>query len=99
MLRGLAVLRWLDDGESMILYSPVGVGKPMWRKHADPPSNKRMREYTRPLELIIDDFVIREHTTTQSDDLCDLVSDWAVGRQTSDSDRQPCAQKVAPAVP
>jgi DNA replication protein DnaC len=37
-----------------------------------------MREYTRPLVLIIDDFTMREHTTTQSDDLYDLVSDRAI---------------------
>ena len=37
-----------------------------------------MREYTRPLVLIIDDFAMREHTTTQSDDLYDLVSDRAI---------------------
>jgi DNA replication protein DnaC len=27
MLRDLAALRWLDTGESLILYGPVGVGK------------------------------------------------------------------------
>jgi DNA replication protein DnaC len=35
MLRDLAALRWLDAGESVILYGPVGVGKPMSHKHSD----------------------------------------------------------------
>jgi hypothetical protein len=39
---------------------------------------QRMREYTRPLVLIVDDFAMREHTPTQSDDLYDLVSDRAI---------------------
>jgi hypothetical protein len=38
MLRHLAALRWLDAGESVILYGPVGVGKTMWPKHSDTPS-------------------------------------------------------------
>jgi DNA replication protein DnaC len=46
--------------------------------HADRTIGQRMREYTRPLVLIIDDFAMREHTTTQSDDLYDLVSDRAI---------------------
>lgn len=37
-----------------------------------------MREYTRPLVLIVDDFAMREQTPTQSDDLYDLVSDRAI---------------------
>lgn len=37
-----------------------------------------MREYTRPAVLIIDDFAMREHTTTGSEDLYDLVSDRAI---------------------
>ena len=37
MLRDLAALRWLDAGESVILYGPVGVGKPMWHKHLGTP--------------------------------------------------------------
>ena len=46
--------------------------------HADRTIDQRMREHTRPLVLIIDDFAMREHTTTQSDDLYDLVSDRAI---------------------
>src|SRR5262249_12570662 len=46
--------------------------------HADRTIGQRMREYTRPLVLIVDDFAMREHTTTQSDDLYDLVSDRAI---------------------
>lgn len=46
--------------------------------HADRTIGQRMREYTRPLVLIVDDFAMREHTPTQSDDLYDLVSDRAI---------------------
>ncbi len=46
--------------------------------HADRTIGQRMREYTRPTVLIIDDFAMREHTTTGSDDLYDLVSDRAI---------------------
>ncbi len=35
ILRDLAALRWLDTGESVILYGPVGVGKTMWHKPLD----------------------------------------------------------------
>ena len=105
MLRDLAALRWLDAGESVILYGPVGVGKTHVAQalghyvarrggdvrfvkcsrmladlaggHADRTIGQRMREYTRPLVLIIDDFAMRE-PTTQSDDLYDLVSDRAI---------------------
>lgn len=106
MLRDLAALRWLDAGESVILYGPVGVGKTHVAQalghqvalrghdirfvkcarmladlaggHADRTIGQRMREYTRPAVLIIDDFAMREHTTTGSDDLYDLVSDRAI---------------------
>ena len=46
--------------------------------HADRTIGQRMREYTRPLVLIVDDFAMREHTPTQGDDLYDLVSDRAI---------------------
>ena len=106
MLRDLAALRWLDAGESVILYGPVGVGKTHVAQalghqvarrggdirfvkcsrmladlaggHADRTIGQPMREYTRPLVLIVDDFAMREHTPTQSDDLYDLVSDRAI---------------------
>ena len=99
MLRDLAALRWLDAGESVILYGPVAqaLGHQVARRggdirfvkcsrmladlaggHADRTIGQRMREYTRPHVLIIDDFAMREHTTTQSDDLYDLVSDRAI---------------------
>jgi DNA replication protein DnaC len=83
MLRDLAALRWLDAGESVILYGPVGVGKTHVAQalghqvarrggdirfvkcsrmladlaggHADRTIGQRMREYTRPLVLIVDD--------------------------------------------
>jgi DNA replication protein DnaC len=106
MLRDLSALRWLEAGESVILYGPVGVGKTHVAQalghqvarrggdirfvkcsrmladlaggHADRTIGQRMREYTRPLVLIVDDFAMREHTPTQSDDLYDLVSDRAI---------------------
>src|ERR1700738_878941 len=106
MLRDLAALRWLEAGESVSLYGPVGVGKTHVAQalghqvarrggdirfvkcsrmladlaggHADRTIGQRMREYTRPLVLIVDDFAMREHTPTQSDDLYDLVSDRAI---------------------
>ena len=127
MLRDLAALRWLDAGESVILYGPVGVGKTHVAQalghqvarrggdirfvkcsrmladlaggHADRTIGQRMREYTRPLVLIVDDFAMREHTPTQSDDLYDLVSDRADRRQTADPDQQPRAQGLVSAVP
>ncbi len=34
MIRDLAAVRWLDASESVILYGPVGVGKPMWHRHS-----------------------------------------------------------------
>jgi hypothetical protein len=46
--------------------------------HTDRTIGQRMREYTRPLVLIVDDFAMREHTPAQSDDLHDLVSDRAI---------------------
>ena len=106
MLRDLAARRWLEAGESVILYGSSESGKPTWHKrldikwpvvaatsgssnaprmladlaggHADRTIGQRMREYTRPLVLIVDDFAMREHTPTQSDDLYDLVSDRAI---------------------
>ena len=46
--------------------------------HADRTWGQRIREYTRPLVLILDDFAMREHTPIQSDDLYELVSDRAI---------------------
>jgi hypothetical protein len=46
--------------------------------HADRTWGQRIREYTKPLVLILDDFAMREHTPTQSDDLYELISDRAV---------------------
>lgn len=105
MLRDLAALRWLDAGESVILYGPVGVGKTHIAQalghnvirrgrqvrftktsrvladlaggHADRTWERRLREYTRPGVLILDDFAMRELTTTQADDLYELVSERA----------------------
>jgi DNA replication protein DnaC len=42
--------------------------------HADHSWDKRLAELTRPAVLILDDFGMREYTTTQADDLYELVS-------------------------
>ncbi len=104
-LRDLAALRWLDAGQSVILYGPVGVGKTHIAQalghnvirrggqvrflktsrvladlaggHADRTWERRLREYTRPAVLILDDFAIRELTAPQADDLYELVSERA----------------------
>jgi DNA replication protein DnaC len=49
--------------------------------HADRTWDKRLRELTRPALLILDDFGMRELTTTQADDLYELISErTAAGR-------------------
>ena len=45
--------------------------------HADRSWDKRLREYTRPGVLILDDFAMRAFTDTQADDLYELTSDRA----------------------
>jgi DNA replication protein DnaC len=45
--------------------------------HADHTWDRRLREYTRPAVLILDDFAMRELTTGQADDLYELTSDRA----------------------
>jgi len=105
-LRDLAALRWLDAGESIILYGPNGVGKTHIAQalghnvirrggqvrfvktsmaladvadgHADRTWERRLREYTRPVVLILDDFAMRELTASQADDLYELVSERAI---------------------
>jgi DNA replication protein DnaC len=105
-LRDLAALRWLDAGESVILYGPVGVGKTHVAQalghavarrggdirfvktsrmladlaggHADRSWGKRIREYTKPLVLILDDFAMREHTTMHADDLYELINERTI---------------------
>ena len=102
-LHDLAALRWLDAGESIILYGPTGVGKTHVAQalghnvirrggqvrfvktsrvladlaggHADRTWERRLREYTRPAVLILDDFAMRELTAAQADDLYELVSE------------------------
>ncbi len=46
--------------------------------HADRTWGQRIREYTKPLALILDDFAMREHTAMHADDLYELISDRAV---------------------
>src|SRR5674476_837617 len=105
-LRDLAALRWLDAGESVILYGPTGVGKTHVAQglghnvirrggqvrfvktsrvladlaggHADRTWERRLREYTRPAVVILDDFAMRELTAPQADDLYELVSERAI---------------------
>lgn len=105
-LHDLAALRWLEAGESVILYGPVGVGKTHIAQalghnvirrgnavrftktsrvladlaggHADRTWDKRLREYTRPAVLILDDFAMRELTAAQADDLYELISERAI---------------------
>lgn len=49
--------------------------------HADRTWDKRLRELARPALLILDDFGMRELTTTQADDLYELISErTAAGR-------------------
>jgi DNA replication protein DnaC len=45
--------------------------------HADRTWDKRLRDYTRPGVLILDDFAMRELTVSQADDLYELVSERA----------------------
>lgn len=119
MLRDLSALRWLDAGESVILYGPVGVGKTHVEQalghavarrggdvrfaktsrfladlaggHADRTWGKRIRDYTKPLVLILDDFAMREHTAMHADDLYELISERAVAGKPLilTSNRQP----------
>ena len=104
-LRDLAALRWLDAGQSVILYGPTGVGKthiaqalghnvirrggqvrfvktsPLMAVLADLADRtweRRLREYTRPAVLILDDFAMRELAAPQADDLYELVSERAI---------------------
>ncbi|CKT16820.1 transposase [Mycobacterium tuberculosis] len=46
--------------------------------HADRSWGQRIREYTKPLVLILDDFAMREHTAMHADDLYELISDRAI---------------------
>ena len=45
--------------------------------HADQTWQKRLREYTRPAVLILDDFAMRPMTEAQADDLYELISERA----------------------
>ena len=45
--------------------------------HADRTWDRRLREYTRPAVLILDDFAMRELTAAQADDLYELISERA----------------------
>ena len=46
--------------------------------HADRSWDRRLREYTRPAVLILDDFAMRPLTDAQADDLYELISERAV---------------------
>ena len=109
-IRDLAALRWLDAGQSVILYGPTGVGKTFIAQalghnvirrggqvrfvktsrvladlaggHADRTWERRLREYTRPAALILDDFAMRELSASQADDLYELVSERAIASRS-----------------
>ena len=49
--------------------------------YADRTWGARVRDYTRPAVLILDDFALREHTAAQADDLYELISDPAVNHR------------------
>jgi DNA replication protein DnaC len=49
--------------------------------HADRTWGARVREYTRPAVLILDDFGLGEHTAAQADDLYELISERAVNHK------------------
>jgi DNA replication protein DnaC len=51
--------------------------------HADNSWDKRLREYTRPAVLILDDFAIREYTAVQADDLYELISERVTAARPS----------------
>ena len=46
--------------------------------HSDRTWERRLREYTRPAALILDDFGLRELTASQADDLYELVPERAI---------------------
>ncbi len=46
--------------------------------HADRTWERRLREYTRPTVVILDDFAMRELTAAQADDLDEVVSERAI---------------------
>jgi DNA replication protein DnaC len=118
-IRDLAALRWLQAGESVVLFGPVGVGKTHIAQalghlairrgadvrftktskaladlaggHADHTWARRLREYTRPPLLVLDDFAMRELTAPQADDLYELISERTAqgGSLVLTSNRQP----------
>jgi IstB-like ATP binding protein len=45
--------------------------------HADRSWDRRLREYTRPAALILDDFAVRKLTAARADDLYELISERA----------------------
>jgi DNA replication protein DnaC len=57
--------------------------------HADRTWDKRLREFTRPDILILDDFGMRELTATQADDLYELITERAGRSLILTSNRAP----------
>lgn len=102
-IRDLAVGRYIDAAESIILHGPVGVGKTHLAQalahhacrhghtaaftktsrlladlaggHADLTWGARLRRWAKPRILVLDDFAMREFTTTQADDLYELLTE------------------------
>ena len=64
--------------------------------HADRTWDKRLREYTRPGLLILDDFAMRELTGTQADDLYDYADHAVMPTAPRLSGHRPWSAPAAP---
>ncbi len=121
----LAVLRFVDAGQSVIVHGPVGVGKTFIAQalghqacrrgytaafvktsrlladlaggHADRTWGTRLRRWAKPDVLVLDDFAMRDFTTAQADDLCELIN--RTRRPELHPHRQPCRRRLVSAVP
>jgi DNA replication protein DnaC len=87
LIRDLATLRFIEQGESVVLHGPVGVGKSHIAQALGhgacragysvifTKTEARLRRWARPSLLILDDFAMRDFTVTQADDLYELISE------------------------
>jgi len=117
IIRDLGALSFVGQGESVILYGPVGVGKThiatalghlacrrghqvafakcarvladLAGGHADGSWEARLRRWSRPDVLVIDDFGLRPFTTSQADDFYELICERRRGSLVLTSNRQP----------
>jgi DNA replication protein DnaC len=94
-IRDLARLEFIEAGEGLICYGPVGVGKShvacalghltsrllaeLAGGHADRSFEVRLKKLSKVELLIVDDFAMRELTAAQADDFYELVSE-RIGR-------------------